>query len=275
MAEPAIQVWRETRDDDSGSGESVLLRWVEQPDGRMDLIELPLTPELFLNPQFGDKMNQGRRHDLTGREITDLLEDHFRPQPEVLVLHDMKHLFGPEHPAPVPDVSVVRGARDHDADRESFDAVEEGVLPCLVIEVVSPYSARIRRTDLEAKVRVYEAIGIFEYLIVDSPRWGAGRGYALLGYRLDAEGRYQPIEADAEGRFHSQATDISFQVAPDRQRVLLFESSTGRRLMGLAEWKAIAAREADARQAAEERAASSEHELARLRAEIERLRGGG
>jgi Uma2 family endonuclease len=213
-------------------------------------------------------MSQGQRHATTSREITDLLEDYFRPRPEVLVLHDVKHLLGPGHPAPSPDVSVIRGVRVHDADRESFDVVEEGVIPCLVIEVVSPYSARIRRTDLEDKVRLYEAAGIFEYLIVDSPRWGAGRGYSLLGYRLDAAGKYQPIAPDAEGRVLSQATGISFQAAPDRQRVLLVETSTGRRLMGLSEWKAEALRR-------EEALRSAEDELARLRAEMERLRGGG
>jgi Uma2 family endonuclease len=271
MAEPARQVWRETWN----ASESVILRWVERPDGEMELLELPLTPELFLDPQLEDKMIQGQRHDLTGREITNLLEDFFRPQPDVLVVHDMKHLFGPGHPAPGPDVSVIRGVRVHDADRQSFDVAEEGVLPCLVIEVVSPMSARIRRTDLETKVRAYERIGIFEYLIVDSRRWGAGRGYSLLGYRLDAGGRYQPIEANPEGRMLSEATGVWFQVSPERQRILLFEAATGRRLMDLSEWKAIAAREAEGRQAAEEKAAHAEDELARLRAEIERLRGGG
>ena len=36
-----------------------LLRWVERPDGRLEQVELPLTPELFLDPQLGDQWMQG------------------------------------------------------------------------------------------------------------------------------------------------------------------------------------------------------------------------
>jgi len=62
-----------------------LERWVEGPGGRMELVEMPLTPELFLNPQVGDNMTQGSRHVNTAREIADRLEDFFRPAPDVLV----------------------------------------------------------------------------------------------------------------------------------------------------------------------------------------------
>jgi Uma2 family endonuclease len=232
----------------------------------MEPVELPLTPELFLDPQVGDTMVQGNWHEMTGREITDLLEEHFRPQPDVLVTHDMKHLYGSGSSAPAPDVAVIRGIRDRDAERPSFDARKEGVLPCLVIEVVSRSSARIRKVDLEDKVRDYASAGIPEYLIVDSP--ARTRRYALLGYRLDAQGRYQPIEADAEGRILSQSTGLWFQVSPDGRRILVFEFPSGRRLLTPAEWKARAVQEAEARKAAES-------EVARLQEELERLRGNG
>src|SRR6187549_120406 len=49
-----------------------LQRWVEGPGGRMELVEMPLTPELFLNPQVGDKMTQGKRHGETVHQIADL-----------------------------------------------------------------------------------------------------------------------------------------------------------------------------------------------------------
>jgi hypothetical protein len=98
-------------------------RWVERPCGRMELVSMPLTPELFLNPEVGDKMIQVKRH------LADRLEDFFRPVPGVLVTMDMKHFFGPGLDQPGPYISVIRGVRNRDADRESFDVAAEGVRP--------------------------------------------------------------------------------------------------------------------------------------------------
>jgi len=208
-----------------------MLRWVERPGGRMEQVELPLTPERFLNPQVGDQMSQGRRHGVTAAELAGLLENHFREAPDVLVLFDVKHVFGPELPGPGPDVSVIRGIRDKEADRESFDAQKEGAVPCLIIEVVSPRDSRIRRADVKDKVEIYERARVQEYVIVDSSR--QDRRFRLLGYRQTPAGRYLPIEPDAEGRILSEATDLWFQVAPDGNRVLVFEHPGGRQLLNL------------------------------------------
>jgi Uma2 family endonuclease len=261
-----------------------------------------LTPELYLDPQLGDTMVQGEWHDLICREITDILAAHFKPQPDVLVVHDVKHKLLPRRPAPAPDVSVIRGIR-HRRKRSSFNVAKEGFRPCLVVEVVSPMNAEVRQTDLVGKVALYRDAGIPEYIIVDSPGKGLESPFELLGYRLDAGGRYQPMEPDAAGRFLSTTTGIWFQVSPDGQRVFLFEQSTGRRLLNLSEEMDLrkaaeqenrfeakarraaeaareaaeekAAREVAAREAAEEKAARAEADLARLRAEIERLRRDG
>ncbi|HEX3130660.1 MAG TPA: Uma2 family endonuclease [Thermoanaerobaculia bacterium] len=235
-----------------------LSRWVERPDGRMELVEMPLTPELFLNPQVGDHMSQGKRHGDTAREIADVLRHHFRSVPDVLVTFDLKFLFGPRLDQPSPDVAVIRGVRDNQADRESFDVVAEGVRPCLVVEVVSPLSSRIRKTDLEDKVALYRRVGIPEYLIVDCQR--RDRRFRLLGYRLGPSG-YQRVELDEEERFLSETTGLWFQVTPDGDRVRMFEHPSGRLLLTHDE-------EADLRSAAEA-------ENARLRTELDRLRGRG
>jgi hypothetical protein len=139
--------------------------------------------------------------------------------------------------------------------------------------------SRLRQTDLETKVEVYESAGIEEYVIVDSVL--ADLRYRLLGYRLDASGRYQPIELDAEGRLFSATTGLWFQVAPDGERVFVCEHPSGRRLLNSSELEAQAKREAGARKAAEDEAKrevearkAAEDEISRLRAEIERLRGG-
>jgi Uma2 family endonuclease len=283
MAEPAWKMptgerWAPEPEEE----ESVLQRWVELPDGRLELLELPLTPELYLDPELDDKMVQGRWHDLTCGEISGVLRHHFRHQPDTLVFHDLKHRFRRGLSAPSPDVSVVRGLQDP-GDLDSYDARKHGVVPSLVVEVVSPKSARVRQTDLTDKVKLYERVGIPEYFIVDSPRRRGVPRYTLLGYRLDrrdSSGRYQPVPLDAQGRLLSETTGIWFQIDPTGDRVLLFDAATGHRLLNLDEQgeRAEAAeerakreseraiREAEARTAAEE-------EVARLRAEIERLRG--
>lgn len=161
-------------------------------------------------------------------------------------------------------MSVIRGVRDKEADRESFDARKEGAVPSLIIEVVSPRDTRIRRADVETKVKIYERVGIQEYVIVDSTR--RDRRFRLLGYRLGEAGRYLPIEQDADGRLLSTTTGLSFQVAPDGNRVLVFEHPGGRQLLNLQEAGEWAKREAEAR-------LQAEAEIARLQAELERLRG--
>ncbi|HYU36166.1 MAG TPA: Uma2 family endonuclease [Thermoanaerobaculia bacterium] len=308
MAEPA---WKtpigtpEHEDSDEPLEEAVLQRWVKRPDGGRELLELPLTRELFLDPQLGDTMVQGEWHDITAGEISGILRNHFRLQADVRVFHDMKHYLLPRKPAPSPDVSVVRGLGPR-RRRSSFRVKREGVRPSLLIEVVSP-GAEARQGDLVDKVELYRLAGIPEYLIADSPGGVTGLPFKLLGYRLDASGRYQPIQPDAEGRFLSETTGIWFQVSPDGQRIFLFDDPTGRRLLNLteqeeradheakarkaAERKAI--REAEARKTAEEKAIretearkaaeaeaireteareAAEAEAARLRAELERLR---
>jgi Uma2 family endonuclease len=266
MAEPAWKTptgrqWAPEREVSEEMEErSVLQRWVELPDGELGLLELPLTPELYLDPELDDKMVQGEWHDLTGAEISGILRSWFKSQPGgVRVFHDLKHLFGPGLYAPSPDVSVVHGLRDP-TPLDSLDVKKEGVRPSLVLEVVSPLSTRVRQTDLDRKVKLYQRVGIPEYLIVDtSTRKRAARRYTLFGYRLDAAGRYGLIAPDAEGRILSETTGVLFQIGPTGDRVLLFEAATSRRLLNLDEEK--------------ERADRAIEENARLREEIARLRG--
>ena len=49
----------ESQPDDESSGTVLLQRWIERPDGRMELLERPLTPEDFLDPQLEDTLVQG------------------------------------------------------------------------------------------------------------------------------------------------------------------------------------------------------------------------
>jgi Uma2 family endonuclease len=233
----------------------------------------------------------GERHSRVGREIAGLLESRLEGTPDVVVFFDMKLLLRDRSlPDPGPDVMVVRGIRP--GNRKSFDVRKERVRPSLIVEVVSPRDSTIRKIDLEKKPGIYEQARIPEYVIVDSTR--QDDPLRLLGYRLDGSGRYQPIEPDASGRILSETAGVWFQISPAGERVLVFEHPSGRRVLNLPEQKKKANREARARKAAEEEASreaearkaaeeeanreakarkAAEEENARLRAELERLRG--
>jgi Uma2 family endonuclease len=207
-------------------------------------------------------------------ELKSLLGAHFKPQRDIKVLMDMMHTFGRGLYAPSPDVSIVRGVRDPDRKRDSFNVVKEGVTPSLVIEVVSPLDPRVREMDEVDKYQFYQQVGIPEYLMVDPPRKSNEHRFQLRGHRL-VQGRYQAIAPDAQGRILSETTGLSFGVSADGQRIDVFDARTGERLLPLAE-------EREGRQKAEKKAARetaarklAEAELKRLRAEIERLKSGG
>jgi Uma2 family endonuclease len=264
------------------------LRYVERPDGRMELLETPLTREDYLNPQLGDKWVQGKPHSEAILDLFDRLKRCFQPRPDMLVLSDVQHLFGPGLPKPSPDLSVICGARDPGQVEGSYDVVEQGVPPCLIIEVISPNDSRIREIDEHDKVEIYQRAGVPEYLLLELPRKPADR-HRIFGYRLDPAGTYQWIVPDEEGRLLSETTGLWFSISPKGDRVMIRDVATEALLRTSLEEEQDrkraeerATREAEARQVAEAKAAAAEAktaaaeiELAHLRAEIERLRSGG
>lgn len=66
----------------------------------------------------------------------------------------------------------------------------------LVVELVSDDSTTRDRRD---KLREYEAEGVREYLVVDARLGKHGFDF----YRLDETGRYEAVQPDAAGRYHS------------------------------------------------------------------------
>jgi len=236
-----------------------LLRTVDGPDGRPELRDTPLTPEDFLDPQIGDILVQGRPHDQVARYLTDLLERGLASRPDILVVHELKHLFGPGLPGPGPDISVIVGLHDPDPDMESYSVAATGIPPGLIIEVVSPFDRRIREVDELVKPKLYARIGVEEYVMVDLPRRANNRRFQLRGHRLDDQKRYQPMEPDAQGRLHSRVTGLLFGVSASGDRIEVHVAATGERLLSSKE--------------EEERRKAAESELDRLRDELKRPRG--
>jgi Uma2 family endonuclease len=277
MAVPARKPptpWDQAPDDDEEAGSLVLQWWALHPDGRIELEEIPVTPELFLDPPpFEHKIVQGRKHNFYVWDLSSRLAVYFKDCQDVLVLSDVKHYLGvPRLPNPCPDVSVIQGLPFRDLEPEIFDVAVEGVRPSLIIEVVSPKDPEIRKMDMVKKPKVYARAGIPEYIYLDPPRRKNGRRIQLVGYRLGAQGRYRPMKQDAEGRLLSETTGLLFSVSPKGDRVVIVEAATGRELLPVEDLEVARKAEEDARRAAEQRAEAAEAEAARLRAELERLK---
>jgi Uma2 family endonuclease len=203
---------------------------------------------------------QGSHHVRVSRMLFDLFDRRYRTEKDVLVSSDLKICWGIEGlPEPAPDVAVMRGVRDKEANRDSFDVVQEGVLPCLIVEVVSSRTAEHRRADYETKVGIYERAGVPEYVIVDPQLHLKAPRMRISGHRRDASGRYRDIEPDRAGRLLSETTGVWFTVSADGQRLWLVDAETGERLLTAREVEDLAERQAA--------------ELARMREELARLKG--
>jgi hypothetical protein len=131
---------------------------------------------------------------------------------------------------------------------------------------------------------------VAEYVIVDPQSHLAEPRLRISGFRRDARGRYRPLAPDAEGRILSETTGVWFQASPADGRLGLIDAATGERLMTDEEhaareaearraaeehatWEAEArAQEAEARRVAEERATAAEDRARRAEAELARLR---
>jgi len=157
-----------------------------------------------------------------------------------------------------PDVFVVKGVPGH--QRRIYKLWEEGQVPCLIVEVTSKSS---RKEDLATKKPLYERLGVQEYILHDP--LGEYLQPRLQGFRL-ARGLYQPIPSASGSAIRSRTTGVTFKVEANGLR--LVDSTTGEPILSGEETRA-------ARRAAEERASAAEDEIARLRAELERLRGQG
>ncbi len=232
------------------------------------LVEIPLTRDDLLDPQEGDMMVHGPLHGLFIRTLADMLDRWFDAE-DVAVFDDVKMVWAqPGVKDVAPDISVIFGIRDKWRDRASFSVSEEGVLPCLVIEVISP---RYREIDEQDKLEIYRRARVLEYLIVDITK----NPIELAGHRLSGSGRYRSSES---GTFRSVSTGLAFSAGSEALEIVVEDIETGERLLTSSEEAALRREEAAARTAAERRADEEaairrqlEDQLRRLQATIDRL----
>jgi Uma2 family endonuclease len=197
-------------------------------------------------------------------EITntlDVLQEYFRPQPEVVVYADIFVYYLNELgeiKRVSPDILVARGVAQE--ERRVYSVEREGKGPDLVIEFTSKKTKKI---DIGKKRKVYAWLEVKEYFLFDpfgeylKPRF---QGFTLIG------GEYVPMNAAAETRLHSEVLGLDLVV--EKNKLRFYDPRTRERLRTHRE------AEAERRQAeAERRQAEAEREQAeaeREQAEAER-----
>ena len=205
-----------------------------------------------------------------------MLREYFRHRPDVYVGANMFIYYHEGDPTKrvAPDLFVVFNTTN--VERRVWKVWEEGQVPTVVFEFTSKGTWD---EDLGTKKGLYEWMGVREYFLFDPLQEYLDP--VLQGFRL-VEGRFQPMEANlgpnGERQLSSEAMGLWLRV--EDGTLSLYEQATGRKLLAppeladaLRETQAQLQAEREARRQAEERARAAEAELARLRAELERLRG--
>lgn len=194
------------------------------------------------------------------QEILDLiaaLQDYYRDDALTYISGNLLLYYEEGNPAAVvsPDVFVVQGVASR--KRRVYKLWEEQVPPTLVIEI----SSRSTRLDDQGTKRaLYAMLGVAEYFLFDP--LGEYLRPAFQGYRL-AGGEYLRMAPDADGALISES--LGLRLLPEPGMLALFDRATGERLLRPAEMAEARRAEAEARRAAEARAAALEAELERLR----------
>ena len=152
-------------------------------------------------------------------------------------------------------------------ERQGYDIDEQGKPPDFVLEIASKTTGRVDYTDKRID---YERYGIPEYWRFDATG-GDYHDAALAGDRL-VDGRYEPIdiERDGDSYYWGYSETLGLYVCWDAGRLRWYDPRTGSYLLTSDEEadradraEESAAREAAARQLADERAASEAAERRR------------
>jgi colicin import membrane protein len=250
-------------------------RYVRQryPNGREVVEQVPLTREDVLYPQEEDFVTHTDDHERFCIYLYNVLCGLFLSHPTTVVLHDVLVDWNVPGMRPLgPDIAVIFDVRERH-NWSTFDVVEEGTGPALIIEVASP---KTRDIDLLDKVQLYDQADVPYYFIVDSLERKGVLTRRLLGYQLRPDG-YAALIPNERGWLWMEPVGLWLGIREqevecyDRQGKKI-EDHVGVLIAYAAEQQARA--DAEARANAEQQArADAEARIAELEAELRRLRG--
>ena len=257
------------------------------PNGEKIYERVPLTLEDILHPQVGDFRMHTQEHYRFCAYLYDVLTKWVADDATAIVLCDVRVAWA--HPIirpHGPDIAVIFNV-DRQQNWSTFNEVDEGTKPSLIIEVTSPGTYSV---DLERKIDHYAQVGVPLYVIVDIAIRRNMPAKRLLGYQLTPDG-YELLEPNAEGwlwlapvnlwlGWHGEdiaCYDANGNLIGDYNAVVDARIQAEERAAQEAQARTAAEKRADdadqARAAAEKRADDADQARHQLEAELRRLRG--
>ncbi len=218
---------------------------------------IPFQREIVYPESDGQPMAESDLHRKEMTYLIDALTERFRRADDIYVAGNLFFYYKKGDPRSVvaPDLFVVKGVAKR--DRKVYKLWEEHRSPCFVVEVTSDTT---RDEDLSDKLTVYEHLGVEEYFLFDP--LGDYLDPRLQGHRI-VNGRYRPASLETDGSLISRTAGVTLRIEGEHLR--LTETASGRSFLRYEEAIDQSRQEREARHALED-------EVARLRAELERLR---
>jgi Uma2 family endonuclease len=172
--------------------------------------------------------------DVHRREILhtiETLERHFRDAPDIYVSGNLMFYYEEGNPSAVvsPDVFVVKGVRK--GLRRTYKLWDEGVAPCVVIEMTSRST---RREDKGDKRALYARLGVREYFLFDP--LGEYLKPPLQGFTL-VDGEYAPLPFESDGGIISR--ELGLKLYRDETVLRLFDLASGREVVRTEDLSAV------------------------------------
>ncbi len=220
--------------------------------------------EIYYPESDGKPMSETDSHREEMFELINSLKLRYETAPDVYVTGNVMfyYIAGDPKKCTSPDVMVCFGV--HKGKRRTYKLWEE-VAPAVVIEVSS------RKTwaeDLNKKWRLYGDIGVQEYYIHDPEH--EYMPVPIVAYRL-LDGELAEIEVE-NGRVFSET--LGLELVDEGGLLRLFDPQTGEFLPTTSENNALRVQAETNWREAQTRRQQAEDEVARLRAELERLKNG-
>ena len=167
------------------------------PDGSERTVQIPLTLDDILHPQEEDfhVLSDPHTEDCTYLRV--VLKSQLAKTPGAVVLNDCRIAWDAAGEfGHGPDAAVIFNVKE--VKRwGTFNAVEEGTRPSLIIEVTSPST---RSTDLVNKVWEYAEVQVPHYVIADVREKPSGRQIKFIDYHLGEDNEYETRPLGPDGR---------------------------------------------------------------------------
>ncbi len=196
--------------------------------GRTSVEQVPLRAEDLLYPQEGDVVADGLPHNTFLQPEADSLRRHLEKRPATHVTSNVVLKLRSDGRNCSPDVAVIEGEFDRSKIKRAVKLQAVGGRLLFAFEVISTSEKEIEDKDTKKNLKRYAREKVAEYFTVYPIVERQVRN--LVGRRLD-KGRYVEIAPDAQGRVYSRKLDLFFQIEAESKELVVFDGTSGQRLL--------------------------------------------